>query len=268
MSRWNEKLQGSGMTERLPAAPRESTPARLHRLWRDHSLPQLLGKGSAALWRWLFYRPWPLQWFYRPWLYLTRTPRTFRFEGAELRYFYHAYNTTWNVERQVEVPIARHYLARFADGAVLEVGNVLAHYLHAPRTVVDKFETAPGVINVDILDYRPATRFSLVLAISTLEHVGWDDEPRDPARAVAAIRHLAALLAPGGLLLATLPVGYNPELDRLALAGELPFDRIVWLKRVTASQWREASAGEALACRYGTPFNAANAIAVGLVQRP
>ncbi len=95
---------------------------------------------------------------------------------------------------------------------MLEIGNVLGHYQQISHTVVDKYEQAPGVHNVDVADLDLGTEFDLVIAISTLEHVGLDEDvqPDKPARAVARLREH---LAPGGLLWVTHPVGYNPALD-------------------------------------------------------
>ena len=91
------------------------------------------------------------------------------------------------------------------------------------------------------------------LAVSTLEHVGLDEETPDPDKPARAIARLKALLKPGGLLWVTLPVGYNTELDRQIRAGELGFTRLralVARTRATAGErcrseqvWRPATTG-------------------------
>ena len=63
---------------------------------------------------------------------------------------------------------------------MLEVGNVLGHYVPVEHLVVDKYEQAPGVLNDDVADLDLGRQFDLVLAVSTLEHVGLDEETRDP----------------------------------------------------------------------------------------
>ena len=80
---------------------------------------------------------------------------------------------------------------RCAGRRILEVGHVLGHYRRQAHVVVDKYEAAPGVLNLDVLDLGDLGPFDLIVAVSTLEHVGHDESPRDPTaapRAVAALR--------------------------------------------------------------------------------
>lgn len=139
----------------------------------------------------------------------------FTYNGAHLDYFDHPYNDTRLNERAVEVPIAVDFLeyVRWDDPGIvgLEVGNVLGHYHPHRHRVVDRYEVAAGVDNVDVFDI--AGRFDFILAISTLEHVRWDEAPREPDGSARAIRHLAELLNPGGVMLLTVPLGWHPFLD-------------------------------------------------------
>ena len=162
------------------------------------------------------------------------------------------YGLTWITERAVEIPVAQRVLAEFAGKRVLEVGNVMSHYGAVSHEVVDKYERAPGVRNADVLDLEGS--YDLVLSISTLEHVGRDEEPRDPARAVAALEHLRALVAPGGLLFATVPVGYNPELDRALASGDYE------LAAMRRRPWREVPPAEAFECPYDFLVYSASAV--------
>jgi hypothetical protein len=136
----------------------------------------------------------------------------FEFQGESYRYFAHHYNTTWKNERSVEVPIARRFLESTA-GPGAEIGNVLSHYGAISHTVVDKYERSDMVLNVDVVDYHPSEPLNYIVAISTLEHVGWDETPRDREKAVLALRHLRSLLTQDGRLLVTIPVGHNLALD-------------------------------------------------------
>jgi hypothetical protein len=196
-----------------------------------------------------------------------RTP--FVFDGHPCRYLVHHHNATWTNERTVEVPIAARVIERHPGGRMLEVGNVLHNYLprgYVPtqREVVDKHERAPGVTNVDVLAFSPAVRYDIIVSISTMEHVGWDEEPRDGALAAAAIACLHTWLAPGGELLVTVPLGYHAELDRQLLDGEPLFEQLRFMRRVdAANSWAQADADEVRGARYGSPFPYANAIAVG-----
>lgn len=163
--------------------------------------------------------------------------RTFQARGVTLPYFVHSYNATWRNERIIEIPIAQRFL-RDRPGPGLEVGNVLSRYQPVNHTVVDKYEQAPGVLNIDVIKFRPPTRLDWILAISTLEHVGRDETPQHFAKAAAAIRHLQSLLAPDGRLLLTVPRGYNPSLDDLMINGSDAL-RETFMVRVGRSEWAE-----------------------------
>jgi len=137
----------------------------------------------------------------------------FTMDGRPFNYFHHPYNATWRNERAIEIPLARQFLAS-VSGPGLEVGNVLAHYGPVAHTVLDKYERSFRVLNVDVVDHEPDERYGWGLAISTLEHVGWDEDPREPEKAIRAIAHLRSLLRADGRLLVTCPLGHNPGLDR------------------------------------------------------
>ena len=94
---------------------------------------------------------------------------------------------------------------------------MLSHYMPVAHEVVDKYERAPGVRNVDVLDLPPEPAYDLIVSVSTLEHVGRDERPREPERAVQRARAPArGSCGPGGELFATVPVGYNPDARRRA----------------------------------------------------
>jgi SAM-dependent methyltransferase len=191
---------------------------------------------------------------------------TFLFANRTYRYFRHPYNATWRNERAVEIPIVAEALAGAPGGRVLEVGNVLGHYLSSEHEVVDKYEPGPGVLNMDVLDFHPAERYDLILSVSTLEHVGWDDEERDPAKIPRAVGHLRSLLAPGGRAIVTVPLGYNSQLDQLLRDGALPFDSEHWLLRVARDEWREVARGSFDWPRYGSPYPGANGLLVAGIE--
>jgi SAM-dependent methyltransferase len=197
------------------------------------------------------------------WMLLRLRPAgTFVFAGRVHRYFRHPYNATWRNERSVEIPIVRAALAEAAGGRVLEVGNVLGHYFPSRHEVIDKFEPGPGVLNVDVLDFASAEPYDLIVSISTLEHVGWDDEEHDPAKIPRAVAHLRSLLAPGGRAVVTVPLGYNPHLDQLLQDEALQLDSEHWLLRVGRAEWREVPRGSFEWPRYGSPHPGANGLLV------
>lgn len=143
----------------------------------------------------------------------------FELWGEPYDYFIDPHNMTWRNERAVEIAICKEFVKR-QNGRGMEFGNVLSHYgVAGGGVIVDKYEKAPDVINVDILEYQPAQPFDYIVSISTLEHVGWDEKPRDPAKVCAAFEHLVTLLAPGGTLFLTVPTGHHPLLDEAILGG-------------------------------------------------
>jgi SAM-dependent methyltransferase len=171
---------------------------------------------------------------------------------------------TWATERAVEVPIAREFLERYAGRRVLEVGNVTPYYLDTAHTVLDKYERGPGIINADITDYAPGDRFDLILSVSTFEHIGFDDEMDGDSgvKISRAITTCRGLLAAGGQLVLTLPLGYNPALDRMIADRQLGCNRAIFLKRTGRLAWQTVDAEAALACEYGRPFPYANAVMI------
>jgi SAM-dependent methyltransferase len=180
----------------------------------------------------------------------------FYYNGVFFNFYAHPYNATWTNERAVEVPVFKRLL-QTANGSVLEVGNVLSHYQSIEHSVIDLFEEAPGVLNIDVLNYNPTNRYDLILSISTLEHVGKDDEPV-PHKARLAVDHLKTLLAPGGRLIVSVPLGYNEYVDRL-----LPevFDYVYYLERLNQYAWRQLPLDLIKNTSYDTANGGAGAVA-------
>jgi hypothetical protein len=183
----------------------------------------------------------------------------------------------WNVhgERRVEIPVALAYLvAHRLDGArTLEVGNVLRHATTVSRTVLDKYEKGPGIVNEDIVDYSPAAPYDVVLAISTLEHVGFDEDQQDLGKFQRAVEHLyGRCLAAGGNMLISVPLGYHPEVDRIVLGGHLGWGEVHVMVHCSAlGEWKEVAAGEL--ARSGPPMypyerHRAAAVAFWTVRKP
>lgn len=230
-----------------------SLAARALKLARERGFGFLLRKCAAVAGRKL----------YAATLLRFRKPGSFPFGGKRYDYFFHPYNYTWDNERAVEIPLALEYLALHRGGRILEVGNVLSHYVRADWDIVDKFERENGVIPADAATFCPEEPYDLVISISTLEHVGFDDYPRDPALIPQAVANLTAhCLRPGGRMVVTVPVGYNPHLDRLLFEGGLGENRLRFLKRTGRYAWREASVDEVRGTGYATEFIEAGALAV------
>ena len=189
--------------------------------------------------------------------------KTFRLGDVEYSYCVHPYNHTWANERAVEIPVVRRLLKASDPSSTLEVGNVSSHYFESGHTVVDKYERClyRPVINEDVIEFNPQRRFTLIVSISTIEHVGWDEKPRDETKVMIAFQKLRSLLAPGGKAIVTIPVGYNPFLDQRM--REIADDNATLhcLKRVSEdNQWVETDLEDALLCKYHEPFMCANAL--------
>lgn len=153
---------------------------------------------------------------------------SFQWNGLDLRY----YPST--SERAVEIPIALNFLEKnYRPGIrVLEVGNVLGSLTRVPRDTVDKYEAGRGVINADILEFTPKIPYNIIVAISTLEHVGFDEADSHPGKFESALNHLIRdCLSNGGRILVSLPLGYNREVDLFLQHRRVDFGRLDILAR-------------------------------------
>lgn len=185
----------------------------------------------------------------------------FDYDGRTYRGLHHPYHYTWLNERQVEIPVFAALVGAHDPGQVLEVGNVLVHYGEHRHAVVDRYEQADRVVNVDIVDYDPGRRFDLIVAISTLEHVGLDEDVHEPGKPARAIEHLRGLLAPAGKLVVSVPVDYNPDLDRMLRDGEVPLDSCHALRRV-GGRWRQVDCADAWDATYDELLYRAEAVVI------
>jgi SAM-dependent methyltransferase len=192
----------------------------------------------------------------------------FTFDGEAYPYLYGAYKRSWMTERAVEVPIAQRIVDRNIGKRVLEVGNVLSHYGPQRHTVVDKYEVEPGVENLDVFELESLGEFDLVVAVSTIEHVGWDEEPRVPGKAVEALRALRERVAPGGRLVLTIPAGYNPSLDEALRGGAVEFSDLKGMRRQGGgTSWRQVAPDEAWRAPYDFLLYSARGVLVATLER-
>jgi SAM-dependent methyltransferase len=202
-----------------------------------------------------------------PWT-LAGSHGRFDFQGERYAYLFHRYKRTWLTERAIEVPVLQAMVDRQAGARVLEVGNVLAHYRRQTHLVVDKYEQAPGVVNRDVLELDGLGQFDLIVSISTLEHVGWDEAPRDPDKAARAVSALRTLLAPGGRLVLTVPVGYNAAFDAALREGAIPLSATAALRRVGGgTRWREVATAEVWSAPYDFLLYSARGVLFAFIER-
>jgi len=189
--------------------------------------------------------------------------KTFTLQKHVLEYFDHPYNAAGQNERTVEVPVILWYVRRRLGHSILEVGNVLGHYVERAWLCVDRYEVGPGVINEDVLAFCSPRDYDLIVSISTLEHVRFDEEPRDPDAFRRAFLHLCSLLSDVGLLVVTVPLGYNPHVDCELRGGFLADRAVCFMRRISAeNEWEECPAAVAMGAQYGSPYPYANAIAI------
>lgn len=188
-----------------------------------------------------------------------------RFDGVELPYVMTRYNHTWLNERSFEIAVAKHLLSSWPLGRMLEVGNVLGHYGIVGHDVLDRYERVKGVMNGDIVHWTTDEPYDLAVAISTLEHVRFDEEEKDPHGPLRGLEGMRRAVRPGGRLLVTVPLGYNPGLDADVRGGSFAFSQRHFFRRVSAANdWREVDLEEALAYPYGSVYRNANAVLVGV----
>lgn len=199
---------------------------------------------------------------------LTYGRRHFHLGDRAFNYLCHPAGWSWTTERAVEVPIAMAALEASPGARLLEVGNVMRSYTEHGGDVVDRYENAPDVINEDVADFS-ARPYDLIVSISTLEHVGWDEPELEPDKASRSFRHLVDLLNPDGRLLVTFPIGYHRFLDRDLFAGRLPVEEVRYLRRVTRSNhWIEIGEEAAWGSTYGFPYRGGNTVAVCMRGAP
>lgn len=189
---------------------------------------------------------------------------TFIFNGKAVYYNRIADNNL--AERTIEVPIAFDFFTNIENKTkVLEVGNVLQNYENSlsdyvglrPRKIVDKYEVATGVDNIDLMDLPEMVKYDVIISISTVEHVGQEknqvttdsENLEAPLKAIAKIYDL---LNVGGKALITVPFGkilngrwyiqFSQEyLNLLSTKYQIP-DRAIsknFLKRIATELWVE-----------------------------
>lgn len=201
-----------------------------------------------------------------------RPTSKFTFRGKAYRYFWHTYNKTWNSERAVELSIIRGVVkeAQRNHKKILEVGNVLKHYFFGMRhDVLDKYEKVKGAMNVDVVDFSPHDKYDLIVSISTMEHVGWDEKDKRPEKVIDGFSNLIHnCLKKGGMLVVTLPIGYNPYLDQFMREGKIKFSKLFCMRRISRdNKWIEINCGDAKNIEYGKPFPNANTLLIGFYQK-
>ncbi len=195
-------------------------------------------------------------------------PRSgFSFQGKKFLYERSWYNMTWRSERTVEIPIFRNLMENYNTDDILEVGNVMRHYNNTRHAVVDKYEVGNEITNEDILDFETDKRYRFVFSISTLEHIGQDEEHGVPEKAIEAIKRIRNLLCQGGEFWFSVPLGHNKTLDSYCYDNLDAFKKVIYMKRIArANRWVEEECLSLENVRYGHPYPFANVIFIGVID--
>jgi hypothetical protein len=203
-------------------------------------------------------------------IYCRKIRRRKTFSVLGKNYYYFDTYKTWHSERAVEIPLVMEMARNYGGKDILEIGNVLEHHVHFEHDILDKYERSKGVINKDVVDFKSEKKYDLIVSISTLEHVGWDEwdgKPPDDMKIPLAIENLKTLITPqGGTIIITLPLGRNPALDKLLKEGVIRFSKQFYLKRTSkGNEWKEASWEDVKESKYNTPFPFANGLVTGII---
>lgn len=201
-----------------------------------------------------------------PFLFL-RAKKYFIFEKKRLVYFYRGGSAF--TERAIEIPLANYFFKKNKNIRILEIGNVMNQYKKYNSTVVDKYALVEGVLNEDIVCYKPETKYDIIISISTLEHVGWDEIPKESKKFSNAIKNIKKnCLKKNGKLIFTVPLGYNTYMDRILKNNKINFYKKYFFKRISLNnQWALADEKEAFSKKYNFPYECANAIMLGILKK-
>ena len=95
------------------------------------------------------------------------------------------------------IPIAWQKVLEYqAQGRnILEIGNMMSYVYKIGHDVLDKYEIINGVINEDIADFHPNSKYDFIFSLMTLQYVGWYESPREPLKIVRVMENLKNILS-------------------------------------------------------------------------
>jgi len=187
-------------------------------------------------------------------LYYRLKSHDFKICDTKFNYSYaFLYNRTWESERAVEIPIIKKIVELNRGKRILEVGNVLSHYMKVNHDVVDLYEKAHGVINQDIINYKSENKYDLIISISTIEHIDKVEEALDNMKKLT-----------DGDILVTFPVGVSHTLDNLVNG----FSEVFCLRRRRKGyNWVQTNWQDIKNLQYGVPYPNANGLVIGIIRK-
>jgi SAM-dependent methyltransferase len=155
----------------------------------------------------------------------------------------------WN-ERLVELPCFVSMIETIKltkpKAKILEVGNVLHQTVPVDWEVIDKYE-----LGKDLFDEK--RKFDIVISISTLEHIGFN-----------AIEKCKSLLNKDGILIVSVPTGYNFEMDK-GIQTKNPFDKVLYFERKGPEHWELVK--EFPKAAFHAPYDCANGLVIGFIKK-
>jgi len=207
--------------------------------------------------------------FTSPFYNTFRSSETFQFQGNQYHYLFHPYCTTWKNERCAIVPIACEMVKKYQEQnkRILEVGNVISHIYHFNHDVLDKYEIVGDIINEDVVDFKPSKEYDLIFSIITLQHVGWNESPRDPKKILKAIENLRKILAPHGQIIIFHGLGENKQMDEFLKNGTLKFDKEFYLMKISNYRWKEVNWDDVKNLEYDYSTPTANGVVIGIIEK-
>lgn len=232
---------------------------------KQHGIVETTKGVLSYLWRQVLYASYPI---YRK--VILDNKRQFVFQQERYNYCLEKYNLSWRNERTIEIPIIQKVIKDHIKLNILEIGCVLKHYDSSPKinwTIVDKYEKFTGVINKDITEYYPKTKFDLIVSISTIEHIGMEDGAITPNKAKYVINQVRKnLLNINGKFIFTIPIGYNKSLDKQIFSNKITFSEKHYVTRISNNEWLETTQDKVLNSKYNKPYICANALFIGVIK--
>jgi hypothetical protein len=196
--------------------------------------------------------------------------RRFLFKKVKLLYYYSVYNYTYANERTIEIPLMRSLIeeSRVKDNKILEVGNVMSHYMDVSWDVMDKYESGEGIMGEDIAYFKPRKKYKIVFSISTMEHVGFDEGDFDNRKILKAIENIKEnFLVKDGQFIFSVPIGWNPNLDKLIAENRIAFDSVYYFKRISwDNRWQISSKSSVMSTQFAKPYIGANGLLLGIIK--
>lgn len=203
-------------------------------------------------------------WYYKAF----HSKETFEFEGTKYHYLFHSYCPTWKNERAAVIPIIWDIVKRYeAEGKrVLEIGNMLSFVYPINHDVLDKYEIVNGVINEDVVSFRPAKEYDLICSILTLQEVGLKEVPSDPVKSLIAFENLKSILSNGGQMVIVHGMGVNLDMDNAIRNGTIKFSEQYCLNKIGGYVWKEATWDDIRNAQYDYSVPTATGVLIGIIK--